>query len=84
MMILEAKNSKQSARQRGGLAAVRDHPLPYYINDTSLVAPLSSSLDYSHVLNYFLETNLFFNLKQMAIWPAVIAPFPLSPCDELL
>lgn len=45
---------------------------------------LSSSLDYGHLLNYFLETNLFFNLRQMAIWPTVIAPFPLSPCDDLL
>lgn len=82
---LEAKNRKQSARQCRGLGALKHHhPLPYYINDTSLLAPLSSSLDYCHVLNYFLETNLFFNLRQMAIWPSVIAPFPSSPCDELL
>lgn len=35
----------------------------------ALLSPLSSSLDYGHLLNYFLETNLFFNLRQMAIWP---------------
>lgn len=67
---------KQSARQRRGLNAPPHHRLPYHINDVGLLAPLSSSLDYGHLLNYFLETNLFFNLRQMAIWPTVIAPFP--------
>lgn len=84
VLILDTKNSKQSARQHRGLTALRHHRLPYHINDVGLLAPLSSSLDYSHLLNYFLETNLFFNLRQMAIWPAVIVPFPSSPCDELL
>lgn len=84
VLILEAKNSEQSARQRKGLGALRHHPLPYRINDTGLLALLSSSLDYGHLLNYFLETNLFFNLGQMAIWPTVIAPLPLSPWDDLL
>lgn len=76
-----ANNLPDSA---GGLGALRHHRLPYHINDSGLRAPLSSSLDYDYLLNYFLETNLFFNLGQMAIWPTVIAPFPLSPCDALL
>lgn len=77
VLILEAKNSEQSARQYRGLSALRYHRLPYHIIDVGLLAPLSSSLDYSHLLNYFLETNLFFNLRQMAIWPTVIVPFSL-------
>lgn len=75
--ILGAKNSTQSARQHRGLSAPRLHRLPYHVNDTGLLALLPSSLDYGHLLNYFLETNLFFNLRQMAIWPTVIAPTPL-------
>lgn len=77
MLILEAKNSEQSARQCRGLGAPCHHRLPYHSNDTGLLSPLSSSLDYGHLLNYFLETNLFFNLGQMAIWPTVIAPLSL-------
>lgn len=50
---VEAKNSGQSARQRRGLSAPRHHRLRYHINDVGLLAPLSSSLDYGHLLNYF-------------------------------
>lgn len=84
VLILKAKNRDQSARQCRGLGALWHQRLPYHINDTSLLAPLSSSLDYGHLLNYFLETNLFFNLRQMTIWPTAIAPFLLSPCSDLL
>lgn len=79
-LIPGAKNSEQSARQRRGLSAVRHRSLPYHINDVGL---LSSSLDYGHLLNYFLEINLFFNLGQMAIWPTVTA-HPSPPCGGLL
>lgn len=75
-VMLEAKNSEQSAGQHRGLSAPQHRSLAYHINDGGLLASLSSSLDYSHLLNYFLETNLFFNFRQMAIWPAVIVPFP--------
>ncbi|MEQ2158454.1 hypothetical protein GOODEAATRI_012484 [Goodea atripinnis] len=65
---------QQSARKHRRLVALR-HRSTYPINDDSLLAWLSSNLDYSRLLNYFLETNLFFNLRQMAIWPTAIAPF---------
>lgn len=82
--ILGAKNSTQSARQSRGFSAPRLHCLPYHVNDTGLLDPLSSSLDYGHLLNYFLETNLFFNLRQMAIWPTIISPPLPSYCEDVV
>lgn len=54
----------------------------YPTNDVGLLARLSANLDYGRLLNYFWETNLFFNLRQMAIWPTAIGPFSSSPCDN--
>lgn len=75
VLLLEARSSQQAAAQR-------HRRLPYHISDVSLLSLLSSSLDYGHLLNYFLETNLFFNLGvitvgQMAICLTVIAPLSL-------
>lgn len=79
VLLLEAKSSQQAAAQP---FAQRHRCLPYHISDVSLLSLLSSSLDYGHLLNYFLETNLFFNLGvitvgQMAICLTVIAPLSL-------
>lgn len=76
VLLLEAKSSQQAAAQPFA------QRLPYHISDVSLLSLLSSSLDYGHLLNYFLETNLFFNLGvitvgQMAICLTVIAPLSL-------
>lgn len=67
--ILKAKNSNNQT-----------HPT----NDVILLTLLSSNLDYSHLLNYFLETNLFFNLGQMAIWIYNLSVPRLSSCHNLV